>query len=155
MGKMVIDRYILFIKKFPTTPLYYLKHFIYFISYITTIPFYIFDNTLILLIRPLNTTVRQLNNQSYRINLNRRILTYRSFSITHESFFNPSYMSYSHDQVIMQFHGHIPIYNKSMDLLDGSSSLLVRNVVPTLTSNKRQGLSLNGPCQAIRNRVLS
>jgi hypothetical protein len=27
----------------------------------------------------------------------------------------------------------------------------VRNVVPTLTSNKRQGLSLNGRCQAIRN----
>jgi hypothetical protein len=31
----------------------------------------------------------------------------------------------------------------------------VRNVVPTLTSNKRQGLSLNGRCQAIRDRVLS
>jgi hypothetical protein len=30
-------------------------------------------------------------------------------------------------------------------------ALLVRNVVPTLTSNKRQGLSLNGRCQAIRN----
>jgi hypothetical protein len=29
--------------------------------------------------------------------------------------------------------------------------LSVRNVVPTLTSNKRQGLSLNGRCQAIRN----
>jgi hypothetical protein len=27
----------------------------------------------------------------------------------------------------------------------------VRNVVPTLTSNKCQGLSLNGRCQAIRN----
>jgi hypothetical protein len=27
----------------------------------------------------------------------------------------------------------------------------VRNVVPTLTSNKRQGLTLNGRCQAIRN----
>jgi hypothetical protein len=27
----------------------------------------------------------------------------------------------------------------------------VRKVVPTLTSNKRQGLSLNGRCQAIRN----
>jgi hypothetical protein len=26
----------------------------------------------------------------------------------------------------------------------------VRNVVPTLTSDKRQGLSLNGRCQAIR-----
>jgi hypothetical protein len=26
----------------------------------------------------------------------------------------------------------------------------VRNVVPTLTSNKRQGLSLNGRCQAIK-----
>jgi hypothetical protein len=29
-------------------------------------------------------------------------------------------------------------------------NLSVRNVVPTLTSNKRQGLSLNGRCQAIR-----
>jgi hypothetical protein len=29
--------------------------------------------------------------------------------------------------------------------------LSVRNVVPALTSNKRQGLSLNGRCQAIRN----
>jgi hypothetical protein len=29
--------------------------------------------------------------------------------------------------------------------------LSVRNVVPTLTSDKRQGLSLNGRCQAIRN----
>jgi hypothetical protein len=29
-------------------------------------------------------------------------------------------------------------------------SLSVRNVVPTLTSDKRQGLSLNGRCQAIR-----
>jgi hypothetical protein len=28
--------------------------------------------------------------------------------------------------------------------------LSVRNVVPTLTSNERQGLSLNGRCQAIR-----
>jgi hypothetical protein len=28
--------------------------------------------------------------------------------------------------------------------------LSVRNVVPTLTSDKRQGLSLNGRCQAIR-----
>jgi hypothetical protein len=31
----------------------------------------------------------------------------------------------------------------------------VRNVVPTLTSDKRQGLSLNGRCQAIGDRVLS
>jgi hypothetical protein len=31
--------------------------------------------------------------------------------------------------------------------------LSVRNVVPTLTSNKRQGLSLNGRCRAIRDRV--
>jgi hypothetical protein len=31
--------------------------------------------------------------------------------------------------------------------------LSVRNVVPTLTSNKRQGLSLNGRCQAIRNTM--
>jgi hypothetical protein len=37
----------------------------------------------------------------------------------------------------------------------GGRQLSVRNVVPTLTSNKRQGLSLNGRCQAIRNRVLS
>jgi hypothetical protein len=29
--------------------------------------------------------------------------------------------------------------------------LSVRNVVPTLTSDKRQCLSLNGRCQAIRN----
>jgi hypothetical protein len=71
-------------------PPYFLKHFVYFISYITTIPFYIFDNTLILHIRPLNTTVRQ----SYGINLNRRILTYRYFSITYEFFFNRSYRSY-------------------------------------------------------------
>jgi hypothetical protein len=33
----------------------------------------------------------------------------------------------------------------------GGRQLSVRNVVPTLTSNKRQGLSLNGRCQAIRN----
>jgi hypothetical protein len=64
------------LEKIPRYPLYYLKHFIYFISYIITITFYIFDNTLILLIRPFNTTVRQLKNQSYRINFNRQILTY-------------------------------------------------------------------------------
>jgi hypothetical protein len=28
-------------------------------------------------------------NQSYRINLNRQIPTYRSFSVTYESFFQP------------------------------------------------------------------
>jgi hypothetical protein len=28
----------------------------------------------------------------------------------------------------------------------GGRQLLVRNMVPTLTSNKRQGLSLNGRC---------
>jgi hypothetical protein len=33
----------------------------------------------------------------------------------------------------------------------GRSMMSVRNVVPTLTSNKRLGLSLNGRCQAIRN----
>jgi hypothetical protein len=32
----------------------------------------------------------------------------------------------------------------------GGRQLSVRNVVPTLTSSKRQGLSLNGRCQAIR-----
>jgi hypothetical protein len=32
----------------------------------------------------------------------------------------------------------------------GGRQLSVRNVVPTLTSNERQGLSLNGRCQAIR-----
>jgi hypothetical protein len=32
----------------------------------------------------------------------------------------------------------------------GGRQLSVRNVVPTLTSDKRQGLSLNGRCQAIR-----
>jgi hypothetical protein len=36
---------------------------------------------------------------------------------------------------------------------DLEGELSVRNVVPTLTSNKRQGLSLNGRCQAIRDRV--
>jgi hypothetical protein len=35
----------------------------------------------------------------------------------------------------------------------GGRQLSVRNVVPTLTSNKRQGLSLNGRCQAIRDGV--
>jgi hypothetical protein len=74
-----VTQYILFGKNL----LYYLKYFIYFIFYITTISFYIFDNTLILLIRPLNTTIRQLKDQSYRINLNRQIFTYRSFSITY------------------------------------------------------------------------
>jgi hypothetical protein len=44
-----------------------------------TISFYIFDNALILPIRPLNTTVRQLKNQSYSINLNHHIFTYMSF----------------------------------------------------------------------------
>jgi hypothetical protein len=34
---------LLFRKIFPAAPLYYLKHFIYFICYITTIPFYMFD----------------------------------------------------------------------------------------------------------------
>jgi hypothetical protein len=33
----------------------------------------------------------------------------------------------------------------------GGRQLSVWNVVPTLTSNKRQGLYLNGRCQAIRN----
>jgi hypothetical protein len=37
----------------------------------------------------------------------------------------------------------------------GGRQLSVRIVVPTLTSNKRQGLSLNGRCQAIRDRILS
>jgi hypothetical protein len=32
----------------------------------------------------------------------------------------------------------------------GGRQLSVRNVVPTLTSDERQGLSLNGLCQAIR-----
>jgi hypothetical protein len=42
-------------------------------------------------------------------------------------------------------------YFKLLDIILVS----VRNVVPTLTSNKRQGISLNGRCQAIRDRVLS
>jgi hypothetical protein len=37
----------------------------------------------------------------------------------------------------------------------GGRQLSVRNMVSTLTSDKRQGLSLNGRCQAIRDRVLS
>jgi hypothetical protein len=40
-------------------------------------------------------------------------------------------------------------------LLPFQPTVSVRNVVPTLTSNERQGLSLNGRCQAIRDRVLS
>jgi hypothetical protein len=52
-------------KKIPRCPSYYLIHFIYFISYITTIPFYIFNNTLILPIGPLNTNTRQLKKMSH------------------------------------------------------------------------------------------
>jgi hypothetical protein len=73
MGKMVIW--------FILSKIFHIFHFLY-----RTIPFYIFDNTLIILIRSLNTTVWQLKKQSYRINLNRQILTYKSFSITYESF---------------------------------------------------------------------
>jgi hypothetical protein len=43
----LIDIY--YLEKISIAPLYYLKHFIYFISYITIISFYIFENTLILL----------------------------------------------------------------------------------------------------------
>jgi hypothetical protein len=64
------------------------KIIMYFISYITIIQFYISDNTLILLIRPMNMTIPRLKNQYFRINLNRRILTYKAFSITSESFLN-------------------------------------------------------------------
>jgi hypothetical protein len=59
MGKMEIW-HIYYLEKNSPLPLYYLKHFTYFISYIKTISFYIFDNTLILSIWPLNTIVRQL-----------------------------------------------------------------------------------------------
>jgi hypothetical protein len=93
IGKMVIRQIYIIWKKILAAPLlsntFHIFHFLY---YNNTI--YIFDNTLIPHIRPLNTTVRQLTNQSYRINLNRRILKYRSFSITYESFFNWPYRSY-------------------------------------------------------------
>jgi hypothetical protein len=41
--------------------------FIYFISYITTISFYISDNTLILPIRPMNTTVLHVKTGSIEL----------------------------------------------------------------------------------------
>jgi hypothetical protein len=58
--KMMIWQMYIIWKKIPRCPSYYLIHFIYFISYITTIPFYIFNNTLILPIGPLNSNIRQL-----------------------------------------------------------------------------------------------
>jgi hypothetical protein len=51
--------------------------------------FYIFENSLILTIQPLNTTVHQLKNQSHRINLNRQILTLGHF-LLHTSRFSTS-----------------------------------------------------------------
>jgi hypothetical protein len=47
---------------------------------------YIFDNTHVRHIPPINTTRTMLKNRWYKINLNCRILTYRSFYITYESF---------------------------------------------------------------------
>jgi hypothetical protein len=47
---------------------------------------YISDNTHVLFIPPTNITHTTLKNRWYKINLNRRILTYTSFYITYECF---------------------------------------------------------------------
>jgi hypothetical protein len=51
--------------------------------------------------------------------------------------------------------GDVPKSAPTPTRSEKTTRLSVRNVVPTLTSNKRQGLSLNGRCQEIRDRVLS
>jgi hypothetical protein len=59
MGKMVISQ-IYYLENFPLLPIQPRRtQFIYFISFITTISFYISDNTLILLIRLMSTTSKK------------------------------------------------------------------------------------------------
>jgi hypothetical protein len=79
MGKMVICKKILFGKKIPAahsieTHTIHIFHFLYYNKII-----YISDNTLILPIRHMNTTILQLKKQVVHID---------PFFITYESFFN-------------------------------------------------------------------
>jgi hypothetical protein len=83
MCKMVICSMYIIWKKFLHCQDYIKRlDFIYY----NNIILYISNNTRILLIPPMNTTHTTLKKLVVQINLNRQILTYRSFSITYESF---------------------------------------------------------------------
>jgi hypothetical protein len=107
----LIDIY--YLEKNPCCPLILSKTFHIFHFLYTTIVFYIFDNTLRLSIRPLNTTVRQLKKTS-RITL---ISTVRSLHI------DPFLLQTSHFQPVVQ----IVLYTvKKTSILDVFSWLLMQ-----------------------------